>query len=142
MNRMFVIVCKYACPCDDSQPSFTDVSFLPQIYIRTLTMSSEVSIASEGTKVEGGSAVLPVGDKCTINLSLQNIDAKLELERLTDKLSKLNVAMDKLAKSMTAYSDKVPEDVRQRDQEKYQQQEVEKAKLEEIMSTLKKITSA
>jgi hypothetical protein len=114
--------------------------FYFQIFIRTLTTSSEVETALEGSKnPEGGSAILPIGDKCTVILSLKNIDAMKELERLSEKLDKLALGLDKLSKAMAAYSEKVPQDVRLRDAEKMQQQLVEKNKIEEVMSTLKKL---
>ena len=99
----------------------------------------EIILDNNKPSNNAGSAVIPIGDKVTAILSLKNIDAAKELERLTDKLDKLTIAVTKLQKAMAQYSDKVPEDVKARDGEKLQQQLVEKGKIEEVMSTLQKL---
>lgn len=112
-----------------------------QIFIRTLTTSSEVAFqnSSVADGPSPGCAVLPVSDKCAVNMSLEGyIDAKKELARLVDKVDKLSSVMErgKKAMSIDGYETKVPEDVRAQNLERLLQQEAEKVKIEEAIKLL------
>lgn len=87
-----------------------------------------------------GCAILTVSGACVVHLVLKGlIEVDKEVEKLSKKKDNLNSTVEKLEQAMTApdYTTKVPEDVRNNNQEKLNQSKIEIERIIAAMETLK-----
>lgn len=87
-----------------------------------------------------GCAILTVSDKCEVHLLLKGfIDPVKELEKIVKKQEQLKETRNKLEQTMSAgdYTVKVPEKVREANDEKLSQTNTELERIEKAIETLK-----
>merc|ERR1712212_116237 len=107
--------------------------------VATLAYSKQVEVVDSPPS---GCAIVTVNDKITAHLVLKGlVDPGKEIEKLTKKRAVLQQTMEKLLKAVKVpdYLTKVPEDVRNANQEKIEQSEVEIARLGDAMAALANI---
>ncbi|XP_066910854.1 valine--tRNA ligase-like [Clytia hemisphaerica] len=102
--------------------------------IKTLSQSSEIQLLGEKEEAPGGCAIQLVGDKCEVLLSLKGIvDFTKEIQKLRVKQEKSEQSVSKLIETTKKddYETKVPEKVREQNQQKITQlhTEIEKLKI-------------
>jgi len=102
--------------------------------IRTLSQSSEIKLLGKNEEAPGGCAIQLVGDKCEVLLSLKGmVDFTKEIQKLRLKKEKSEESVGKLVETTKKddYETKVPEKVREQNQQKISQlhTEIEKLKI-------------
>lgn len=115
-----------------SDPLTAQVATKFSSYIQKLSYSSKVEILSQNEKSPPGCALAIVNDKCDVNLMLKGIidlekevtKFKVNITRQEKKLSQLKETQKKVE-----YQSKVPENVKQMDNEKIKQMEGELVKM-------------
>jgi len=116
--------------CSDKQTKQVASKF--SSYIQKLSYSSKVEILTQNEKSPAGCALAIVNDKCDVNLMLKGIidlekevtKFKVNIMRQEKKLSQLKETQKKVE-----YQSKVPENVKQMDNEKIKQMEGELVKM-------------
>ena len=86
-----------------------------------MTTGKSITFLDETAQVPPGCAMTNLSDKCKMYLLLKGIiDIEKEVQKMTKKKEKLNQEIESLKKLMTSdnYETRVPEAVRQKNQEK------------------------
>jgi len=112
--------------------------------IKTLSLSSEIKLLSESEEAPGGCAIQLVGDKCEVLLSLKGVvDFKKEIEKIEKKKKFSEQTVAKLIETTKKddYETKVPEKVREQNQTKISQLQIEIEKLQITIQTFEKASS-